>query len=102
MLAQVSIFPMDKGESIGKFVADAVSEIDKSGLDYRITAMGTIIEGEWDAVMKVLKKIREKLLKNSRRVYMTISIDDRQGDRRRRIETKVRSVEEILGKTLRK
>ncbi len=102
MLAQVSIFPLDKGESIGKFVAEAVNEIDKSGLDYRVTAMSTVVEGEWEPVMKVLKKMREKLLKHSKRVYMIISIDDRQGDRRRRIESKVKSVEQILGKSLRK
>ena len=102
MLAQVSIFPLDKGDSVSKFVAEAVDEIDKSGLDYRVTAMGTVIEGEWDPIMKILKKMREKAIKRSKRVYMTIAIDDHPGDRRRRIESKVKSVEQILGKTLRK
>ena len=101
MLAQVSIFPLGKGESVSKYIAEAVNEIDRSGLDYRITSMGTVIEGEWDPIMKLLKKIQEKMLKHSERVYMTIAIDERK-DRRRRIEAKVKAVEDILGKTLRK
>jgi uncharacterized protein (TIGR00106 family) len=101
VLAQVSIFPIGKGKSVSKFVAQAVDEIDKSGLDYRVTAMGTVIEGDWTAVMKVIKKMREKSLKHAKRVYMTIAIDDRK-DSCRRIESKVKAVEDVLGKTLRK
>lgn len=101
MLAHVSIFPVGKAESLGPFIAEAVNEIDKSGLDYRVTSMGTTIEGEWDAVMKVVKRMRDKMLKRSDRVYLTISIDDRKG-KARRIESKVKSVENILGKQLRK
>ena len=101
MLVQVSLFPLDKGASVSKYVAEAVDVIDKSGLDYRLTAMGTLIEGDWDPIMKVLKKMREKMIKRSERVYMTIAIDDRK-DRRRRLEAKVKAVEDVLGKTLRK
>lgn len=101
MLVQVSLFPLGKGESVSKFVAEAVDEVDKSGLDYRITAMGTVIEGDWDPIMKLLKKMHARMMKQADRVYMTIAIDDRK-DRRRRIEGKVKAVEEILGKTLKK
>ncbi len=101
MLAIISIFPLGKGDSLTPYVAEALKEIDKSGLDYRLTAMGTILEGEWDAVMKVIGKVRERLLQKSDRIYMTVSIDDRK-DKRRRIETKVKSVEEALKKTLKK
>ena len=101
MLVQVSIFPLGKGESIGKYVAEAVDEIDKSGLDYRLTAMGTVIEGDWDAVMKVIKRARDRVLKQTDRVYISMTIDDRK-DKRRRIEAKVKAVEETLGKSLKK
>lgn len=102
MLAQVSVFPLGEGTSISKYVAEAVDEIDRSQLEYRLTAMGTILEGDWDDVMKVLKKVRERVLKMSRRIYMTVSIDERRSDRRRRIEAKVKAVEEILKKNLKK
>ncbi len=101
MLASVSIFPIGKGVSIGPYVAEAVDIVDKSGLDYRLTAMGTVIEGDWDAVLAVVKKMRDRMLKRSERVYLTISIDDR-ADKRRRIESKVKSVESLLSKNLRK
>jgi uncharacterized protein (TIGR00106 family) len=101
MLANVSIFPLGKGESVGKYVAEALDEIDKSGLDYRLTAMGTIIEGEWDDVMALVKRVRTRLLKSVGRVYLSLTIDERS-DKRRRIEAKVKSVEEQLGKNLKK
>ncbi|HTL69735.1 MAG TPA: MTH1187 family thiamine-binding protein [Candidatus Eisenbacteria bacterium] len=101
MLAILSVFPMGKGSSLSKYVAEAVEEIEKSGLDYRLTAMGTVIEGEWEPVMKLLKKIRDRLLKVSDRVYMTVAIDEKK-DRRRRIEEKVKSVEAALGRSLKK
>jgi len=101
MLALISVFPLGKGASVGKYVAEAIEEADKSGLDYRLTAMGTILEGEWDGIMKVLKKMRDRVLKSSDRVYISIVIDDR-ADKRRRIESKVKSVEAILGKSLKK
>ena len=101
MLAQFSVFPIGKGESLRKYIAEALDEVDKSGLDYRLTAMGTVVEGDWDDVMKLMKKIRDKLLKVSERIYMSITVDDRK-DKRRRIEAKVRAVEEALGKSLKK
>ena len=101
MLALVTILPMGKGGSLAKPIAEALEIIDQSGLDYRVTAMGTIIEGEWDPVMKLIKKVRDRMMKSSDRVYLTIAVDDRK-DRRRRIEEKVRSVEHVLGKSLRK
>jgi len=101
MLAIVSVFPLGKGTSVSKYVAEALEEVDKSGLDYRLTAMGTILEGEWEEVMKVLKKMHDRVLKSSDRVYMSVTIDDRK-DKRRRIESKVKSVEAVLGKSLKK
>jgi len=48
--------PLGKGESVSQYVARVVDVVDKSGLPYVLTPMGTIIEGEsWDEVMDVLK-----------------------------------------------
>ena len=101
MLASVSIFPVGKGVSVGAYVAEAVDIVDRSGLDYRLTAMGTVIEGDWDAVLAVVKKMRDRMLKRAERVYLTLSIDDR-ADKRRHIESKVKRVEGLLSKNLRK
>lgn len=42
--------PLSKGESVSKYVARSLDIIDKSGLEYRLNPMGTVIEGEWDKV----------------------------------------------------
>ena len=101
MIANISIFPLGKGESLSEYVAQAVDEADKSGLDYRLTAMGTIVEGDWDAVMKLVKKMRDRLLKKSNRLYLNITLDERN-DKRRRLESKIKSVEQVLHKPLKK
>ena len=101
VIANISIFPVGEGDSLSAFISEAVDLADKSGLDYRLTAMGTIVEGEWDSVMKLVKKMRDQMLKKSKRIYLTISVDDRN-DKRRRLESKVKTVENILSKSLKK
>ena len=101
MLAQVSVVPLGVGVSLSRYVADALYEIDGSGLDYRLTAMGTVIEGNWDQVMGVLRKVHDRLFQESERLLMYVSLDDRK-DKPSRIGAKVKAVEEILGKVLKK
>jgi uncharacterized protein YqgV (UPF0045/DUF77 family) len=48
MLLELSIVPLGRGRSISADVAELVKIIDASGLDYRLTAPGTIIEGGKD------------------------------------------------------
>jgi uncharacterized protein (TIGR00106 family) len=102
MLAQVNVVPLGVGVSISRYVADALAEIDRSGIDYRLTAMGTILEGDWNQIMNVLKKVHDRLLTESDRILMNISLDDRKDKLTTRIEAKVEAVEEALGRTLKK
>lgn len=96
MIALVSILPIGKGASLSRHVAEAVDEARKSGLDYRLTAMGTLIEGEWDEVMALIKRMRARVVQKCPRVYVTIAIDDRKGSRR--IDAKVSRVERLLSR----
>ena len=50
VLLEFSMSPLGKGESVGKYVARSLDIIDKSGVDYRLNPMGTVLEGEWDEV----------------------------------------------------
>ena len=63
--------------------------------------MGTTVEGSWDEVMALIKKCRDKMLESTNRIYLTIQIDERKGAKGQ-ITDKVKSVEERLGKTLKK
>lgn len=100
MLAEFSIIPLGKDESVSKFVAMAVEIIHQSGCNYRINPMGTVIEGDWDEVMDLIKKCHDAVRKEAGRVITNITIDDRavQGSR---IEQKIRSVEKEIGHGLR-
>jgi uncharacterized protein (TIGR00106 family) len=101
MIAEFSIIPIGKGESLAGLVAKVVDIIDGSGLPYKLTAMGTIVEGEWDDVLELIKECHRKMRQSSSRVITTITIDDRE-KAKGRIEGKVEEVEEILGRRLKK
>jgi len=95
VLVSFSIFPLDKGESVGKYVAKMIDIVDRSGLSYRTSAMSTTIEGNWDSIFKVIKRCHQTLTKECKRVYMVITIDDRKGVRNR-LKGKVDRIEQIL------
>jgi len=101
MLAEFSIIPLGKDESVSKYVAKAVEIIHQSGCDYRINPMGTVIEGDWDEIMDLIKKCHNAVRKEAGRVITNITIDDRsvQGSR---IEKKIESLERKIGHGLRK
>lgn len=99
MLAQFSIFPVGSGESLAKEVAKVIDIIDKSGLSYRITAMSTIVEGNWDDIMALIGKCHHAMRRAHSRVYTSIVIDDRKGAKNR-LTGKVEDVEKALKRKL--
>ncbi len=99
VLLEFSMFPLDKGESLSPFVARSLDIIDRSGLDYRCHAMGTILEGEFDEVMDVVRQCFERMSEDCDRVECSIKLDYRKGHRGR-LESKVASVEEKLGRSV--
>ncbi|NPV04517.1 MAG: MTH1187 family thiamine-binding protein [Syntrophaceae bacterium] len=101
MLVQFSIVPLGRGESISEHVARVLDLVDGSGLPYRLTPMGTIVEGEWDEVMALIGACHREALRGAPRALTTIIIDDRPG-KADRITEKIRSVEKRLGRELRK
>jgi len=99
MLAQFSMFPVGSRESLSKDIAKILDIVDRSGLSYRFTAMATIVEGDWEAVMALIRKCRNAMRKNNRRVYISITIDDRK-EARHRLTGKTEAVEKILNRKL--
>jgi len=45
MLVEFSITPIGRGESLSEDVARILDLVDRSGLNYKLTPMGTIVEG---------------------------------------------------------
>jgi len=101
MLVQFSIVPLGAGESLSKEVAEVIRIVDESGLSYRANPMGTVVEGEWDEVMTLIRKCHEKTLEGAARVLTTLTIDDRPG-KSDRIGGKIQSVEQRLGREIKK
>ena len=101
VLLEFSMSPLEKGESVGQYVARSLEIIEASGLDYRLHAMGTIIEGELDEVLAVLKRCLEAMAADCHRITCTAKLDYRQGHSGR-LESKVASVEQRLGRQLKK
>lgn len=99
VLLEFSMTPLDKGESVSREVARSLDIIDKSGLDYRLSAMGTILEGEWDEVMGTVKKCFDRMQGDCDRITCSIKIDYRKG-KIGRLSAKIKSVEEKLGRRL--
>jgi uncharacterized protein (TIGR00106 family) len=101
MLVEFSIVPLGSGSSISSRVAEVLGLVDASGLAYKVTPMGTVVEGTWDEVFRLIKRCHRIVLQQEERVLTTIRIDDRKGAANR-IDAKVRSVEKKLGKALKK
>jgi uncharacterized protein (TIGR00106 family) len=99
VLAELTLYPLDKGESLSPYVARCLDVIDSSGLVYRCHAMGTVLEGELDDVLAVVRRCFETLAVDCNRIELGLKIDYRKG-RTGGINAKVASVEEKLGRRL--
>lgn len=99
VLAEFSMFPTDKGESVSQYVSQVLRVIDESGLTYQLTPMGTILEGEWPEVMAVITACFELLQPQCRRISTNLKVDYREGDKSR-IFSKIDKLETILQKKL--
>ncbi len=100
VLLEFSMSPMDKGESVSDYVSRSLEIVSGSGVDYRLNPMGTVLEGEWEEVMSVVKKCYEIMRSDCKRITCSVKIDYREGENGR-LESKMASVENKLGKKLR-
>ncbi|MAV36980.1 MAG: hypothetical protein CMJ59_16150 [Planctomycetaceae bacterium] len=101
ILMEFSMSPLDQGQSVSKHVARSLEIVEASGLDYRFHAMGTIVEGEIDEVLNVLKQCHEVMATHCDRIACSAKLDFRRGYENR-LESKTASVEAKLGRKLKK
>lgn len=93
MMVQLSILPVSEEQHLSDPIAKAVKIVHESGLEYKLTPMGTLIKGEWQEVMNVVKKCHEAVREDFDRVMTQIKIDDVK-DSDTSFEDKIHSVEE--------
>lgn len=98
VVAEVSIVPLGTGTpSVSKYVVRALETLrNEKDLKYELTAMGTIIEGDLERVLNVVKRMHDDTFgEGIVRVLTTIKIDDRR-DKTLSIEGKTGSVQRQL------
>jgi uncharacterized protein (TIGR00106 family) len=99
VLLEFAMSPHGRGESLSADVARILDVIDKSGVPYQLTPMGTILEGEWDQVMGVVGACFVALQPDCSRIGMNLKMDYRAGPGGR-LRSKTAKVEERLGRKL--
>ena len=97
VLADLSIVPLGVGLSLSRYVAACERVLTDAGLDPRLHAYGTNIEGEWDEVFNALRRCHEVLHEmGAVRVSTNLRCGTRT-DKEQSLADKVSSVEAKLG-----
>jgi len=95
MLVAFSVTPIGQGPDVAEQVAEAVRVVRESGLPNETNAMFTLLEGEWDEVMDVVRRATEAVSAGSGRVSLVLKADLRPGVTGA-MRSKVESVERRL------
>jgi uncharacterized protein (TIGR00106 family) len=96
LLLEFSMSPLDKGESLSPYVSRSLKIVHDSGVPYRMNPMGTVLEGEWEDVVGVVKACFDRMREDCNRISLSIKVDYRKGCTGR-LEAKIKSVEDKLG-----
>jgi uncharacterized protein (TIGR00106 family) len=100
VLLEFAMNPPHRGEGLAPYVARILDIIDRSGVPYQLTPMGTILEGSFDDVMKVVGDCFRSLEPDCPRIGMNLKMDFRAGNESR-LKSKVEAVEKHVGRKLR-
>ena len=96
LIADISIIPLGVGLSLSKYVAACERVFVDAGLEPRLHANGTNVEGQWDEVMDALKRCHEILHEMGvPRIATNLRLGTRV-DRDSSMEAKLQSVREKL------
>jgi uncharacterized protein (TIGR00106 family) len=92
-IMEISVVPIGTAStSISRFVAACVELVERQGLKYEVTAMGTQVEGAVDDLLTLAAHMhRAPFSQGAQRVLTTIRLDERR-DKESRIAGKKASV----------
>jgi len=97
-LVEVSVIPVGTPTpSVSQYIAQAVKVLEgEKDIKYELTAMGTIIEGDLEQVLTLVRKMHEAVFNAGvMRVVTTIKIDDRR-DKASSMSSKMESLKRKL------
>lgn len=97
VIADLNVVPIGVGTSVSSYVAACEKVIQKAGLNHRLHAYGTNIEGPWDDVAAVVKRCHEVLHEmGAPRINTSLKLGTRT-DREQTMDERVTRIEELLG-----
>lgn len=96
VMVDLCVVPMGVGVSVSAYVAECQRLIEGAGLESQLHPYGTVIEGDWDEVMAVVKQCHEKVhAMGAPRVFTTLKLGTRT-DREQTMQDKIDSVAQKL------
>ena len=94
-IADVCVVPIGVGVSVSEYVVVCEKMFREAGLDPRLHAYGTNVEGEWDDVMAAVRRCHERIHDmGAPRVSTSIRI----GTRTDRVQTMQDKIESVTSK----
>ena len=95
MIAQLSVYPIGEGTSLGSFVKKGIAVIEKSGYTYEVGGMATTIETpDLNALFELIKQVHAaQVEEGARRIIIDLRVDDRR-DKTATIKSKKEAVTE--------
>lgn len=92
MIVEISFVPIGIGTSLSRYIAEVVKNIEKSGLKFQLTPMGTIVEGDWEDISDLIDQSHKLIFEMGiERIITNIKIDYRL-DKKSSMEDKMNSV----------
>jgi uncharacterized protein (TIGR00106 family) len=96
VMVDLCVVPLGVSVSVSKFIAQCQRIINDAGLESQLHPYGTVIQGEWDEVMIVVKSCHEKVhAMGAPRISTTLKIGTRT-DREQSMQDKMDSVTQKL------
>ncbi|WP_237060577.1 MTH1187 family thiamine-binding protein [Microbulbifer sediminum] len=94
--ADLCVIPIGVGVSVGEYIAECQRVLEEAGLEHRMHAYGTNIEGDWDQVMAAVKLCHERVHNmGAPRISTSLKLGTRT-DRAQSLQDKLDSVESRL------
>jgi len=98
VIADLCIVPLGVGVSVSSYVAACQRILTDAGLDIKLHAYGTNIEGEWGAVFTAIRRCHEEIhVLGAPRITTTLKFGTRT-DRQQHMDDKIESVKSKLAR----
>jgi len=96
LIVEISFVPVGVGTSLSRYIAKVINNIEKSGLKYQLTPMGTIVEGEWNEISNLIDYSHNLIFEMGiERIITNIKIDYRL-DKKSSMQDKIDSVKKKM------